>query len=426
MRPEAVKKGREVARIRIGSESHASFLKRYAVLLSDPLRLRIVTELYLRPMSPTLFFERFGGGSVSRVSSHFKVLVEHGWLRLLREKRGGKRFGGVEHFYRAPELAFFEGAAWTDLPYSIRAAFSSFFFEQFSGRTLEAMSAGTFDSRLERHFSWTPVFLDEIGWERVISAMNALFKAFLEEQEDAKLRAHDSGVGLFSATIALMGFESPGPAQLDAWAKSGRATSRSSNACGVSSARRIAKVFRDPICLKIVAELNLRRMSATGFYREFGGASRSGIHRRFKMLVETGWLTSAGEESGGKRRGGVERYFRATGPVVFDSHDWSCVPHSVRKTFSWTIFEQLWEQVEVALRAGTVDVRKDRHLSWVPLLLDQKGWENSIAALEALFAFILEEQAAAEKRVADSGGELRRITVALAGFESPKNPVKAP
>lgn len=424
MGPGTVEKGSDVARIRIGGESHASFLKRYAVLLSDPLRLRIVTELYMQPMSPTLFFERFGGGSVPRVSRHFEVLVEHGWLRLVREERGGKRFGGVEHFYRAPELAFFEGRAWTDLPYSIRAAFSSFFFEQFSNRTLEAMSAGTFDSRLQRHFSWTPVLLDEIGWERVISAMNALFKAFLEEQEDAKLRAHDSGEGLFPVTVALMGFESPG--QMGVRAKSGRSMSISDNACGVSSGRRIAKVFRDPVCLKIVAESNLRRMSATGFYREFGGASRSGIHRRFKMLVETGWLESAGEESGGRRRGGVERYFRATGPVVFDSPNWSRIPRSIRKTFSWTIFEQLREQIETALQAGTVDARRDRHLSWVPLLLDQKGWENATAALDAFFAFILEEQAAAEKRAVDSGEELRRITVALAGFESPKNPVKAP
>lgn len=396
------------------------------MVLSDPLRLKIVTELNMREMSPTLFFARFGGGSVPRVNRHFQVLAKHGWLRLVRRAGGGKRYGGVEHFYRASKQAVFDNETWAELPYSIRAAFSSMFLEQFADRVTEAMKAGTFDSRAGRHFTWTPILLDQIGWERVIAAIDALFESLFEEQDDAKLRVHNSGEEPFFATVALMGFESPRPDLQDKQAGGDCADPAQGAAYKAPSGWRIAKVFSDPLCLKIMTELSLRKMSATGFHREFGGASRSGIHRRFKMLVDLGWLRKVGEKSGGKRRGGVEQYFRATGPVIFDQDDWSDVSQSIRSTYSWTIFEQLYEQVEGALKAGTVDARSDRHLSWTPLLLDEMGWENAIEALDAFFAFIFEEQAAAEVRVVESGEERMRVTVALAGFESPKDSAKAP
>lgn len=140
-------------RVRIGSESQAAYLQRLAVVLADPLRMKIATELFLREMSPTLFFEEFGGGSVSRVTRHFDALVKAGWLRCVRSATGGKRFGGVESFYRAPRLAVFDNEAWAGLPYSVRAEISSMIFDQLADRIVEAIQAGTFDSRPDRHFT---------------------------------------------------------------------------------------------------------------------------------------------------------------------------------------------------------------------------------------------------------------------------------
>ncbi len=414
-----------MAKVRIGFESRAPFLQRLAVVLADPLRLKIVTELYLREMSPTLFFEEFGGGSVARVARHFEVLAKHCWLRFIRSETGGKRFGGVESFYRAPELVIFDNETWAELPYSIRAAFSATTFNQFAERVSEAMQAGTFDARPDRHFTWTPILLDQIGWERILEALNALFESLFEEQEDAKLRIYNSGEDPIRTAVALGGFESPG-------ADLNRDSERVE--LGLAESARglppftwcVSKVFADPLCLKIVAELSLRAMSATEFHRTFGGASRAGIYRRFKMLTELGWLRKVGEETGGKRRGATERFFRATGPAVFDNDSWCEVPNLIRTTNSWTIFEQLSEQFKEAIEAGTVDARPDRHLSWSLLLLDRLGWQHVMKALDALFAFIFEEKAAAEGRAADCGEERIRMTVALAGFESPKDLTKAP
>jgi hypothetical protein len=414
-----------VARVRIGSESQAAYLQRLAVVLADPLRLKIATELFLREMSPTLFFEEFGGGSVSRVARHFEALVKAGWLRYVRSATGGKRFGGVEGFYRARELAVFDNEAWAGLPYSVRAEISSMIFDQLADRVVEAIQAGTFDSRPNRHFTWTPVLLDPAGWKRVIAALDSLLESLFEEQEDTRLRVANSGEEPFLATISLAGFEIPGP---DGEGEADRADASlvERDACPVPFSRRISRVFADPVCLRIVAELNTREMSASGFHRELGGASRSGIHRRFKLLTELGWLTKVRDETGGRRRGATERFFRATGPLIIDNESWSEVPDSIKASYSWSTFERLSELFKEAMEAGTVDARPDRHLSWSLLLLDRRGWQNAIEALDSLFALIFEEQTAAKHRVAKSGERRIRTLVALAGFESPKDSARAP
>lgn len=411
-----------MAKVWTGVRSRASYLRRLAVVFADELRLKIVTELYMREMSPKGFFDEFGGGSVSRVDGHFKRLTEHGWLRFIRAESGGRRRGAVEHFYRATEIAVFDHETWSLLPYSIKVAFSWRSFKQFTERIREAMEAGTFDARPNRHLSWTPILLDQLGWERVIAALDALFESLFEEQADAKLRIFKSGEKPILATVALAGFESP----TREGGRVGPSLVESRKDSPVPFPLRLSKVFADELCLKIVTEANLRDISVPMFHAEFGDDSVDGIRRRFKMLERVGWLTKVAEKTGGKRRGAVEHFYRATGPAVFDNGTWADVPDSIKTTYSWTTFDQLSEQVREAMRAGTFDSREDRHLTWSLLRLDQKGWAKVIGAVDALFALIFEEADRAEVRIGGSGEKPITMTVALAAFESPKDLVKAP
>lgn len=414
-----------VARVQPGTKSPASFLRRLAIVFAEELRLKIVTELYMREMSPSQFYEEFGGGSIARVDRHFKKLVEHGWLRFIREESGGRRRGGTEHFYRARELAIFDNETWALLPYSIKVAFSWTIFKQFAERVQEALQAETFDARSDRHFTWTPILVDQLGWERVVARVDTLFESLAEEQEDAKLRIFHSEEKPILATIALGGFESPTRSSNDLNTQSTVQLAEAIE-CPVPFTVRVSKVFADPLCLRIVTELNLRTMSAPQFHAEFGGATPDGVRRRFKMLAEIGWLRKIDQKTGGRRRGATENFYRATGPAVFDSGTWSGLPDAIRTTYSWTIFEQLADHVKEAMQAGTFDARADRHLSWSLLRLDQLGWEKVIAAVDALFASVFEEEKSAKLRMDASGEQPITLTVALAAFESPRDSVKAP
>lgn len=183
---------------------------------------------------------------------------------------------------------------------------------------------------------------------------------------------------------------------------------------------RVAKVMADELRIKIVMELNQREMSPKGFHEEFGGGSIARVSRAFDLLAEFGWLRLTRTETGGRRRGAVEHFYRATQPLVFYEDSWDPLPRSMREMISGGIFEELVRRVKQAMEAGTIDARKDRHVSWMPLSLDQEGWEKVIARVDALFYCLFEEQEEANARMAESGEKPIPMTVGLTAFESPE------
>jgi hypothetical protein len=189
---------------------------------------------------------------------------------------------------------------------------------------------------------------------------------------------------------------------------------------------RVAKVMADELRVKIVMELNLREMSPKSFYDEFGGGSITRVSRAFDLLFEFGWLRLTKTETGGRRRGAVEHFYRAKHPAVFYDDTWAPLPRSMKEMISGGIIEEFVQRAKKAMDAGTIDVRADRHLSWIPLLLDQQGWDNAIAKVDGIFHWLFEEQEDANVRMAESGEEPIPMTVGLAAFESPRDTEKRP
>jgi DNA-binding transcriptional ArsR family regulator len=410
------------ARVRRNSQQ-PSRLVRLAVVFADPIRLKIVTELFRREMSPSQFVETYGGGSLPRVNRHFKRLEEHHWLRLVHKATGGHRRGSTEHFYRAPELAIIGEETWPGLPASLKTEFSWRTFEQFAERVKQALEAGTFDARGERHFTWTPLVLDEEGRSRIIASIDALFRLLLEEQADAKIRLGASEGKPIHATAGLAAFDSPNRQRnRSGLVLPAPSSSDTEEASPTHFTVRIARVLSHPLNLKIMTELNLREMSASEFAESYPSTSLSDVNRRFKLLEGDGWLVKVRTESGGRRRGAKEHFYRAIGPAVFDTRQWTQVPEHVRGSFSWRVFEQLAEQVREAMTAGTFDSRPDRHHTWTPLILDELGWGQVIEGVDQQFRLLFREQEAAKARLARSGESPVIATVYLAAFESPSVP----
>ena len=396
----------------------AEYFARLSVVFADPIRLKIVTELFQREMSPSGFHQRFGGGSLSRVSAHFRRLRETGWLRLVREEKGGRRRGAVESFYRAPRLAVFDNDAWAQLPMSLRGEFSWRIFEQFAERVKMAQEAGTFDARTDRHFTWTPLLLDERGRSAVLRRVDQLFGGLFEEQADAKVRLSHSHGAPLDVTVGLAAFDSPRQHRnLSGLTLPLPDPEELQNARNF--AKRVSKIFRSKTNMKIVTECSLREMSASQFATECARGDICDIARRFRLLHKESWLVKVDSKTGGQRRGATETFYRATRPAIFDTRSWAEAPTEVRMQNSWRIFEQLAEQIREALDAGTFDTRPDRHHTWTPLILDEPGWTQVIKAVDSVFFAVLQEERLARHRLAASGEEPLIATVSLAAFESP-------
>lgn len=391
------------------------------MVFADPIRLTIVTALFQREMSPSQFYVRYGGGTLSRVDKHFTRLTQYGWLRKVRSESGKGRRGATQNYYRAPELAVFDAETWARLPRSLREEFSWRIFEQFAERVKQALDAGSFDTREDRHFTWTPLVLDEPGRKRVITRVDDLFYGLSEEQVDARIRCEHTGEIPISVTAGFAAFDSPKPERNRQGLLLPLSPGIRESLDDEAFTMRLARIFSNETNLKIVTELGLREMSPSEFAREYGREEVGKISRRFKTLTDQGWLVKVRQETGGARRGARETFYRATEPAIFDGRGWSRLPDDDRGAYSWHIFRQLAEQVREAMDARTFDSRVDRHHTWIDLALDSHGWKQVVDAVDAVFYEILEEGEKARRRLQSSTEEAAIATVYLAVFESPRS-----
>jgi hypothetical protein len=414
-------------RVWIGVRERVEHLRRLSVVFAVPIRLKIVTELYQREMSPTQFYEEFGGGSASRICKHFERLRETGWLTLMwTEEPGGERRGGRELIYRATELAFCDRETWIELPYSLRVMVSWNGFKEIAEQLRGAMEALTFQARPDRRLTGTRLLLDWEGWMRIAKAASEEFAAQFDEQENARRRAERTGEKLLRFGSLLLAFELPikdgtrvGPELV------------TEDKRMIRFPVRVSKVLEDEVCLQIVDEANRGDISIPMFHKKHGkrfGLNKSAIRRRFKKLVKYGWLKVVDHKTGGSRRGGTEHFYRATGPAVYDEDEqgpWAGMPEALSGGDDWRTFMQLTDWVKAAVAAGTMIAHDDTCLAWTILNLDQKGWERVAMSLRRLYAFVLRECELAEARLEESGEEPMAIVVGLGAFEMPP-PVKEP
>ena len=400
-------------------------LRRLAEVFAVELRLRIVTASYKRPMSPKLFFEQFGGGSRSRVNRNFERLAASGWLRRVFSKGpGGPRRGGVERFYRSVELPYFDDASWALVPHSMRVACSWSLFQRIAKRLRQSLEMAPENPRWGRDLDCLELTLDRDGWHRVVAAANALFVAIFEAQEDAQTRAAESRGSLLQMDVLLAVFESPRPPRQAVVPLPENKTEPLT-----PFLERLAPVFADDFCLQLVSEANHRALSVTQFRREFAArVSYGGIRSRFERLETAGWLRRVGSETGGRRRGAREHFYRATRPALLvDDEAWCEPPKSVRARRTWPTFCRFCDQVLESLRSDVFDARLDRVVTLSFLEVDEEGAAEVVSRLEA-FAHVLEQERdrAAIPGHAPSAADAVGVTVASAAFETPPELAKEP
>lgn len=410
-------------RIRTRVKSVLQRLKRLSVVFAIELRLKIVVELNQREMSPKQFHEEFGGGSLSRVSRNFDRLAETGWLRRMRsEGPGGSRRGGVEHFYRATEMAFFDRETWAALPYPLRVAFSWNLFVFIASYLRRGLEAKVIGSRPGSGVGSQTLLFDEVGADHVIDAFAHVFVSIDEEKDDARLRVAQTGEELVSASVLQLAYESPRPGSKSAFVR------QLVEAAGPMAPIfvRASRVLPDALCMDIIDVASHQPISAKQFHKEFGGNINK-IRRRFRKAAENGWLKEVDWKTGGRRRGATEKFYRATRPAIAKAEDLLAdLPEELKKTEPGKAFAQICIDFIRAMEAETVDARDDRYVALSLVQLDQQGWERVAELLRELWAIIRKEEREAKGRLKKSGDRPVAMTVALGLYETAKSLTKEP
>lgn len=173
--------------------------------MGHPVRVQALNILNERVASPNEISKELGE-SVGHVSYHIKVLKECECIELVDT---APRRGAMEHYYRATDRAFLDADEWASLPASIRPGMSASALKTVFNDVSSALLAGTFDKRVDRHLSWTPMIVDEQGWGELQAGLEEMLEKVFRIQASSAERLTRADAAGIPATVALMGFEAP-------------------------------------------------------------------------------------------------------------------------------------------------------------------------------------------------------------------------
>jgi DNA-binding transcriptional ArsR family regulator len=178
---------------------------RIAKALSHPMRARILGILNERVASPNEIAELIDE-RLPNVSYHVRALLDLECIELVRT---AQRRGAIEHYYRAIVRPFFSDRDWKRLPRSGRQAISDVALQIIWEDAAEAIKAGTFESRPDRHLSHSDLVVDEQGWKELTKLFaETLAEVKKIESTSAQRLKESDGEGIPTRAV-LMHFESP-------------------------------------------------------------------------------------------------------------------------------------------------------------------------------------------------------------------------
>lgn len=188
------------------TETPASQLDgRMVKAIAHPLRMRLLTLLNEQVASPSQLAQELEA-PLGNVSYHIRILANLGAIELVDT---APRRGAVEHFYRAVMSPWIKTCDWAKLPISVRQSVSGAVLDQISKETAQAVRAGTFDRKENRHLSRIPLQLDDEAFEELRKRLNELLELANELQRQSIERLSASGEAGHASRMVLMHYVVP-------------------------------------------------------------------------------------------------------------------------------------------------------------------------------------------------------------------------
>jgi len=194
---------------------------------------------------------------------------------------------------------------------------------------------------------------------------------------------------------------------------------------GKQQAETICAVLRHPLRVRILEVLNEGPRSPSQFVEDglvpkdqfenyHQALSLASYH--FRELEKEGCLEVVESIP---RRGAIEHIYRGLARIYFTDAEFEKLPGTKRRRLSRISLQGLVARADQAIREDTFDARTDRHLTWMAMQLDERGWNEVISVLAATFGKLTQIRQDAGDRLAASGEKVIPVTVGMLGFESP-------
>lgn len=177
----------------------------------------------------------------------------------------------------------------------------------------------------------------------------------------------------------------------------------------------VAKAFAHPLRVQILIILNEKVASPNMLANQLD-QSLNLVAYHVRVLEKYDCIELVDTK---QRRGATEHFYRATRRQFLSDDQWSRMPASLRPGMAGAVLKTVFEDIESASKAGTLDEVDDMHISRTPMVLDAEGWSDVSDTLKGALERILEIQAEASARLAksDEPGVLAKVN--LMHFKSP-------
>lgn len=184
----------------------------------------------------------------------------------------------------------------------------------------------------------------------------------------------------------------------------------------------VAKAFAHPLRVQILIILN-EKVASPNMLAQQLDQSLNLVAYHVRVLEKYDCIELVDTK---QRRGATEHFYRATRRQFLSDDEWSRMPDSLRPGMAGAVLKSVFEDIEAASKAGTLNEVDDMHLSRTPMVLDQQGWVDVSETLKGSLERLLEIQAEASDRLANSDEEGVLAKVNLMHFKSPNaNQLKA-
>lgn len=170
--------------------------------LAHPLRVEILRLLEEGPSSPKRLADRMGE-KLGNASYHMKVLHKCDCIELVETI---PQRGAVEHVYGLKPDGAIGSRTWKAVPAALRTRYAGTALADFSTRAVEALDAGTAETREGSGVTWLPLNVDEVGWKelrRMLSNVEKRFRAIADKSAE-RLESPRDG---FPVIVAVAAFE---------------------------------------------------------------------------------------------------------------------------------------------------------------------------------------------------------------------------
>ncbi len=183
----------------------ASMEATLAAIVAHPTRARCFSILAERTASPVEIAQEIGK-DVGHVGYHVRKLQQLNLIELVDERPVR---GAVEHFYRAIERPVVTDVEFAEQSIEEREVFTRYILQLLVADIARSMDEHTFDARVSRVITRTPLLVDEEGFQELSDLHTEVLERTLDIQARSAERLTGSGEATISTVSSSMFFETP-------------------------------------------------------------------------------------------------------------------------------------------------------------------------------------------------------------------------